>query len=644
VELPFVIATDASDHAIGAVLSQDNGQGDRPISFMSRTLTATERNYATYDKEMLAILEATRLWRPYLAYEHFLVYTDHAPLTRLFKQKELAPRQTRWINRLSQFDFNIVYKPGKTNIVADALSRRTPGQLNMITRKRNTESFFDRVRNGYDSDDYFTGVKQALEKGESTGGALTRKLQRQFRRNDDGLIYEIRGIEPRLCIPDVPRLRSDVLNDHHDAPLAGHFGEEKTIAAVKRKYFWPGLSNTVRRYVKSCDVCQRVKISQQRPGGLLQPLPVPERRWEDISMDFIMQLPRTPRGYDAILVVVDRLTKRAHFIPTTTAVTAPGVARLFINEIFRLHGLPRSIVCDRDTRFVSKFWQSLLDILDVRLNMSTAFHPQTDGQTERVNRTLEQVLRTCVNYEQNDWDTHLPVVEFAYNNAKQTSINMSPFYADLGQHPRLPDELLQETRFDKKTNVESTSTFLRKMYNILLQTRRAISAAQSKQKHYADQHRRELDFEVGDKVMLSSENITTEANRQRPTRKLAHPFIGPFAIEAKVSPVSYRLQLPAEMRIHPVFHVSLLKPHQENPAEFAGRKPPPPPPVAKGGESEYVVERILDKRTKGRRTEYLVKWSGYGLHDATWQTPTDLAHAQKAVRAFEQSDTGAVSK
>jgi hypothetical protein len=643
VERPFVVTTDASDHAIGAVLSQGNGGMERPVAFMSRTLSSTERNYATYDKEMLAILEAIRLWRPYLAYERFVVYTDHAPLTRLFKQKELLPRQTRWIDRLSQFDFDIVYKPGKVNVVADALSRRFPAQLNMAVRKKGANDLFSRVCTGYDTDKFFTGVKSAILRGKGTHNSQSRKWQKQFRMSDDGLIYEMRDREPRLCIPDAPGLRVDICNDHHDAPLAGHFGEDKTIAAIKRKYYWPGLSNAVRRYVKSCDICQRVKASQQRPGGLLQPLPIPEKRWEDISMDFIVQLPKTLRGHDAIFVVVDRLTKRAHFIPTVTTANAPSVAQLFVSEIFRLHGLPRSITCDRDVRFTSKFWSSLLEILGVRINMSTAFHPQTDGQTERVNRTLEQILRTCVSYEQNDWDIHLPVVEFAYNNAKQVSTNMTPFFADLGQHPRLPDELLQVTHFDKKSNVETTTAFLQKMHDILRQARQSIATAQARQKYYADQTRRELEFQAGDKVMLSSANIRTDVDRKRPTRKLIHSFIGPFVVDAKISPVSYRLLLPPTMRIHPIFHVSLLKPHTESPTEFAGRKPPPPLPTIKGGEPEYEVEHIIDKRIKGRRVEYLVKWKGYDLHDSTWQTAADVANAPEAVRRFMKDDAGSAS-
>jgi hypothetical protein len=641
IDLPFTVTTDASNYAIGAVLSQDTGDGEHPIAFMSKTLSNAERGYAVYDKEMFAILESIKLWRPYLSYEKFLVVTDHAPLTRLFKQKGLTPRQTRWIDTLSEYTFDITYKPGKTNVVADALSRRRE-TLNATVSVAATDKFTSRLLTGYKEDSYFTGVKSVLLEGSGVRTTATRKTQDQFRMDENGLIYEIRDIKPRLCIPDYDSLRSEILRDNHDSKIAGHLGTEKTIEAIKRKYYWPRLGRTVKTYVLSCDACQRNKPQQRRPAGLLQPLPVPEGRWENIAMDYIVQLPRTPRGYDAILVVVDRLTKRAHFLATRTNVTAAETAQLFVDQVFRLHGLPKTMVTDRDARFVGHFWRALFNLLDVKLTPSTAFHPQTDGQTERTNRILEQMLRNYVNQRQDNWDTCLALAEFAYNNAVQSSTKMTPFFCDHGRHPLLPDTLLLPHQFQDITPVEGTAKFLEKMNSVLKDAREAIQSAQERQERYANEKRRDESFLAGDRVYLSTANLTTDADRNRPSRKLTARYVGPFPIAEVVSKVAYKLELPATMRVHPVFHVSLLKRYTPSLPEFGDRHPNQPPPEIVGGQEEWEVEEILEERMRRRRREFLVKWKGYGREDATWQTGDDLKNAPDALRKWGERQKGAV--
>jgi hypothetical protein len=635
VDLAFTVTTDASNYAIGAVLSQDGPDGEHPVAFMSKTLSDVERKYSAYDKEMFAILEAIRLWRPYLSYDKFLVLTDHAPLTRLFKQKELNQRQTRWIETLSEYTFDIVYKPGKTNVVADALSRRREA-LNAVVSTTNTDSFTARVLTGYDKDGYFTGVKSVLQEGSGARTFAARKIQRQFRLDDTGLIYEVRDIEPRLCIPDYDDLRLEILRDNHDSKVAGHLGVEKTSDAVRRKFYWPRLGRTIKAYVLSCDDCQRNKPHQRRPAGLLQPLPIPKGRWEDIAMDYVVQLPRTPRGHDAILVVVDRLTKRAHFIPTRTNVTAVETAQLFIDNVFRLHGLPRTIVTDRDARFMGNFWRSLFSLLDVKLTPSTAFHPQTDGQTERTNRILEQILRNYVNQRQDNWDLCLAPTEFAYNNAVQSSTKMSPFFCDVGKHPLVADTLLLPHKFQEVTSVDSTAKFLETMNGILHDAREAIRQAQERQERYANEKRRDEEFQEGDQVYVSTNNLNTDADRARPSRKFNARFVGPFPITEVVSKVAYRLGLPATMRAHPVFHVSLLKRYTPSPPEFGNRHPSQPPPDLVDGHEEWEVECVLNERMRRRRKEFLVKWKGYGREEATWQTREDLMNAPEILESWEK--------
>ena len=218
-----------------------------------------------------------------------------------------------------------------------------------------------------------------------------------------------------------------ILQESHDIPISGHLGIDKTYQTVRNSYIWRGLKKDVHDFITSCDQCQRNKGTNKHPYGLLQPLPIPTRKWESVSMDFITSLPKTKNGHDTIVVFVDRLTKTIRTEPTTITVTAPEVAQIFIRTIFRHYGMPRSIVSDRDPRFTSNFWRSFFQTLGTKLAMSTAFHPQTDGQTERANRTLEDMLRNFVSYKQTDWEDKLPLLEFAYNNSVQASTGFSPF-------------------------------------------------------------------------------------------------------------------------------------------------------------------------------------------------------------------------
>jgi hypothetical protein len=355
-------------------------------------------------------------------------------------------------------------------------------------------------------------------------------------------------------------------------------------------------------------------------------------------MDFIVQLPVTKAGFDAILVVVDRLTKQVHFIPTTTSATAPDVARTFFHHIFRLHGILTTIILDCDPKFVFRFWQELLKQLGTQAAMSSAYHPQTDGQTERANRTLEDMLKAFVNYRQDNWDDCLPAAEFAYNNSVQASTGFSPFYLDCGQHPITPGTLVAHKAID--TKVPSTEEFLTHWCATLEMAKESLQAAQDRQAATANQHRRHQEYKVDDQVLLSTAYITAPADKQRPARKLQPKYIGPFPITTVVSPTAYRLALPYTLRIHPVFHVSLLKPYHPTPEHLDRRQPPPPPlPTPTAATPEYEVESILDKRTFRRQKQYLVLWKGYPQHDATWEPMNNLDNAKEAIEIFEAGHT-----
>ena len=290
--------------------------------------------------------------------------------------------------------------------------------------------------------------------------------------------------------------RIEIILAKHNSLLAGHPGRSKTFTLVAREYVWPGMRAMVNHYVDACAVCQQVKYNRQKPFGLLKPLPVPSRPWKDISMDFVTKLPLSD-GFDSILVVVDRFSKMTHFIPCVEAIDAEGVAKLIMKNIVRLHGLPDSIVSDRGPQFVSKFWRILLDFLGVKVKLSTAAHPQTDGQTERMNQNLEQYLRCYVNYLQNDWSGLLSYAEFAINNVPNSSTGKSPFEINKGFNPRM--DYLSGVG---EVLVDSVDSWVNQINIIHLGIELALRQSSEKQKEFANRKRREHKFKVGKRAQV----------------------------------------------------------------------------------------------------------------------------------------------
>ncbi len=368
-------------------------------------------------------------------------------------------------------------------------------------------------------------------------------------------------------------------------------GADKTFHAVSRHYWWPRIRKETKENVYTCDKCQKNKNVTQRAAGLLQPLEIPAHKWTDISMDFIVQLPKTQAGYDAILVVVDRLTKMCHFIPTHTSVDAHGTAELFREYIFKAHGVPESIVSDRDTRFTGKFMTDLCKILGIQQKMSSAYHPQTDGQTERMNKVLEDMLRNYVGPDQDDWDKHLSTCEFAVNNAYHDNLQTTPFMLNYGFNPK--STYITHSREAGSASNPSAVKMKVDMQQVLVQARDALHKAQDRYKFYADKHRRDVEYKVGDRVLLSTKNIKI---RGKKVSKLMPRFMGPYEIIQRVGKVAYKLQLPPSSKIFPVFHVSLLKAYKSDPT----REQTSSDPLELATDEYFVVEKILDHQLRHR--------------------------------------------
>jgi len=424
-------------------------------------------------------------------------------------------------------------------------------------------------------------------------------------------------------VPHDDALRVELMQTHHDDPLAGHYGVDKTLELLTRNYYFPGIHSYVKKYVASCDLCSRGKSPRHLKHGELAPLPVPPGPWKGISCDLIVDLPIS-NGYDSILVFVDRFTKMCHLIPCTKTTTSPEFARMLLDHVIRLHGIPESIVSDRGSIFTSQFWTALSKFLNLGKRLSTAFHPQTDGQTEKMNQTVEQYLRIYCNYQQDDWSNLLSLAEFSYNNARHASIDCSPFYANYGYNPQFNVDLRQFAKYP----VPAAKEMAERLKNTHEDLTELIKMTQNQQAKYYDAKHKRVEYKVGDKVWLLSQNVRT----QRPSKKLDWKRIGPYPILERIGTQAYRLKLPPSMKIHPVFHVSLLDRYIES--DLPGRVQPPPPPVIIEDQIEYEAEEVLDSKIMRRRLFYLIKWKGYPVSDNSWEPVSHLSNAKDLVDSF----------
>ena len=545
----YTLYSDASCTGLGCVLMQDG----KVVAYASRQLKPHEQNYPTRDLELAAIVFALKIWRHYLYGEKCRIYTDHKSLKYLLTQKELNLRQRRWLELLKDYDCIIDYHPGKANIVADALSRKTVVAMSlqysdwrladdgaMLAQLEVQPVLRKMIIDAQKKDEDIQKKLQMVREGDKT----------EFLDKEAGSLY----FRHRLCVPNDKELKQKLLFEAYNTVFTMHPEGNKMYQDLKQFYWWKGMKRDVTEYVSKCLTCQQVKAEHQVPIGLLNPIPIPQWKWDNITMDFVSGFSLTQQKHDSVWVIVDRLTKSAHFIPVRIDYSMDRLAELYVDEIVRLHGVPLSIVSDRDPRFTSRFWKELQSALGTKLNFSTAFHPQIDGQSERLIQVLEDMLRGCVMEFSGSWDRYIPLMEFAYNNSFQSSIGMAPYEALYGRKCRTPVcwTELNEHKLIGPDLVKDTEEKVQVI-------RQRLKAASDRQKSYANLKRRDIEYNVGDKVFLKV-SPWRKILRFGQKGKLSPRFIGPYEILERIGPVAYRLALPPELaKLHDVFHVSMLR-------------------------------------------------------------------------------------
>ena len=688
-KLPIWVITDASARGVGGLYGQGpDWQSCRPAGFMSRKFTPAQMNYATWEHELLAVLEALLRWEDKLIGIRFSIVTDHKALTFFKDAPYTTQRRMRWWEYLSRFDYKIEYIKGSTNLAADSLSRYyssdEPDELHDISEYVNVDARLDPegddlpitraaeiqcMRVGLRSDK--TKTREVLDKeeprdlqtqelkenkedpveatklidrptvknilsllkdlyeGDSFFLEIWRNTERhnKFEKGNGILWSRNRTLQKVVCVPKGIQMGRSVRGILIDAAheTLGHLGSKKTLEYIRRWFWWPTVAEDVESFCKSCGRCQTTKVSREKPAGWLHTMPIPERPWQSIGMDFAGPFVEVG-GFDYILLVICRFTGMVHLIPTNTRISAKDVAQIYIKEVVRLHGIPESIVSDRDTKFSSQFWKELSKGIGQRLLMSTAYHPQTDGASERAIQTMSQILRAVVDDYQFNWVDQLPLVEFAMNSAINSSTGFAPFETNYGWMPRLIQGLVDEPTH------EGIQQFIENIKDVLNRTHDKLVTQRVRQAVQANKHRRTgRRYNAGDKVYLSTKNINFPKGR---ASKLCPKYLGPYEIlKADHETSTYKLKLPPDLskrHIHDTFHEGLLKPFIPNDEErFPKRETLSFYEFGNDPEQEWVVHSIDDHKWSPNLM-FKVRWE-YG--DYSWE-PLSVVEELEALDSY----------
>jgi len=599
---PFVLETDASGTGIGAILSQNN----HPIVFFSKKLTPRMQKQSAYAREFYAITEAIGKFRHYLLGHKFIIRTDQKSLRSLTDQAIQTSEQQKWLHKLLGYDFSIEYKPGKDNVGADALSRSF-----LVAWSQPQLNITNLVRKAVNEDTKLRAIMEAC---------IEDKPPHPNYSVQEGILFW----KSRIVLPPNHSIVKMVLHEFHDTPLGGHAGVTRTLSRLAAQFYWEGMQKDVKNHVQCCLICQQAKVDNTLPAGLLQPLPIPKQIWEDVAMDFITALPPS-QGFTVIMVVIDRLSKYAHFATLRSDYNSKQVAEIFVKNIIRLHGFPKTIVSDRDKVFTSQFWQHLFKLSGTTLNLSTAYHPQSDGQSEILNKCLELYLRCFTHGNPKDWVKFLPWVEYWYNTSYHHNSDMTPFKVVYG---RDPPTLIKYSLDSKDPPSIQEQLIMRDL--MIEKLKQNLNRAQQYMKKYADQKRRQMELQVGDMVLVKLQPYRQNSVALRKNQKLGLKYFGPFPVIHKVGAVAYKLLLPQEAKIHPVFHISQLKVCKGDHS-----KPYIPLPLSSTAQPAATLSTRTILRGHQQVKQFLIQWEGNDEDHATWE---DEALMQQAFPSFNLED------
>ena len=768
---PIWLITDGCSTGISGLVSQGKDWKTAKVAaFYSAKLNPAQQNYPVHEIEMMAGVESMLRHADILQGVKFKWLTDHKGLIHLLKQKNLSGRQARWLEKISTYDFEVVYIAGSENILADALSRMyandSPGTIRakseftqhdvedddtstlvdpeahipvlagieaqMATRRgtrlrRPTEKARAAQDSSSDEVDSVVSpptqrkeggimaktpkddisykevidrrtlankdvvieqpvepaeqpidvvveqpvepIEQPIEQIDNPGRALLTKdslgidlqseLQgkytedpffqrilekpKEFRNFEckEQLVYLKENDKRLLCIPKAliqgRSAREIVISEAHS--MLAHLGSNKTLDYLREWVWWKDMTADVKAYCETCHTCKTSKPSNQKPYGLLNPLSIPTYPWESIGVDFVGPLPESGNRdgiFDSITVVICLLTSMVHLIPSRINYNATQLAELMFEHVYKMHGLPKNIISDRDVLFTSVFWSRLHNLIGTRLRMSSAYHPQSDGATERANRTVTQMLRQCIHPNQKDWVAHLPAIEFAINSARSVSTGYAPFFLNFG---RMPRTMIWDSA--PSTEFPAIREFALQKKLALMAAHDSILAARVKQIRNANKKRQDVPFKAGDLVYLSSENVSFPKGL---ARKLIPKFLGPYKIISDFGNASFQLDMPPHLKrrgVHDVFHSSLLRIHVPNDDQlFPGRMDTQ---IAGEGNSdnEWAVDRIRSHSGTRANAVFEILWKS---GDVTWMPYYQITHLQALTDYFDLLGVSKVSK